>query len=180
MSIELEKPDAESEVFSLTRRFKAPLSLMWQVWTERRHLEQWWGPAGMKLVIKSIDLRAGGSMLYGMQSPFGHVHWGKFIYRLVEPPHRLVYAVSFTDENGTPARNPMNPLWPLEMLTDQRFVEVDGGTEVQSRSYPIHATLEERHVFYLGHAGLQMAFAGTFSELEAYLGRITPDAAPHK
>jgi uncharacterized protein YndB with AHSA1/START domain len=172
MMVEIEKPEAEIEVFTLTRRFKAPPELMWKLWTERQHLEQWWGPAGMKLVIKSIDLRPGGTMLYGMQSPFGHVHWAKFVYRLVEPPHRLVYAVSFTDDQGNPLRNPMNPLWPLEMLTDQSFNPVDGGTELHSRSYAINATLEERHVFLLGHAGLQITFAGTLSQLDNYLAKV--------
>jgi uncharacterized protein YndB with AHSA1/START domain len=171
MTVELEPPGSESEVFAVTRRFEAPRQLMWQVWTEQDHLAEWWGPAGMKLVIKSIDFRPGRAMLYGMQSPFGHVHWGKFAYRLVEPGRRLAYVATFTDEAGAPMRNPMNPLWPLEMLNDQRFEEVEGGTELHSRSYPINATPAERHVFLLGHPGLQMTFAGTIAQLDGYLAR---------
>ena len=175
MSIEIEPPGSEAEVFAVTRRFKAPRDILWKAWTDAETLTKWWSPGGMKLIIKSLDFKPGGAMLYGMQSPFGHVHWGKFEYRLVEPPHRLVYVATFTDEAGTPIRNPMNPLWPLEMLTDQRFEEVGGESELHSRSYPINANLGERHVFQLGHAGLQMTFAGTIGQLEAFL---TPGAAP--
>jgi len=171
MTAQLEPPESESEVFAVARRFSVPRERLWQVWTEGTHLAKWWTPGGMTLGIKSIDFRPGGSMLYGMHSPFGHVHWGKFTYRLVEPERRLAYVATFTDAEGAPVRNPMNPLWPLEMLTDQRFEEVEGGSELRSRSYPINATPAERHMFLLGHAGLQMTFAGTIGNLETYLAQ---------
>jgi uncharacterized protein YndB with AHSA1/START domain len=172
MSAQIEAPASETEIFSLTRRFAASPELIWRVWTEEAHLRHWWGPAGVTLEIKHLALEQGGMMLYGMKPGNGPTHWGKFVYRLIEAPTRLAYVVSFTDDQGTKIRNPMNPLWPLEVLADQRFSAVDGGCEMISRSYPINATPQERQLFQFSHAGLQMGFAASLAGLDKYLAAL--------
>ena len=58
---------------------------------------------------------------YGMRGPDGSEMWGKFVYREIAPPERLVFIVSFSDENGGMTRHPMAPTWPLEMLNTLTF-----------------------------------------------------------
>ncbi|CAM3357843.1 SRPBCC family protein [Asticcacaulis taihuensis] len=168
----LEAPAAEDEVFKLSRTFDAPKALIWACWTEADHLANWFGPAGMKLIVKSLDLRVGGTFLYGMQMPTGITMWGKWVFREINAPDSMAYVVSFCNEAGQPVRHPMAPLWPLEVLAIQTLSEKDGKTLTESRSYPINATPEERAVFKAGHASMQMGFGGTFAQLDAYLARI--------
>lgn len=168
-----ETPAAETEVFKLTRTFEAPPSLVWSVWTEADHLAKWFGPAGLKLVVRSLDLTPGGTFLYGMQMPTGITMWGKWFFRAIEKPNRLSYVVSFCNEAGDPVRHPMAPLWPLEVLVEQSFSESNGKTVFESRSWPINATAEERAVFVAGHAGMQAALGGTFAQLDAHLATLT-------
>ena len=168
----LETPTAEDEVFKLSRTFDAPKALIWACWTEADHLANWFGPAGMKLIVKSLDLRVGGTFLYGMQMPNGITMWGKWVFREINAPDSMAYVVSFCNEAGQPVRHPMAPLWPLEVLAIQTLSEKDGKTLTESRSYPINASPEERAVFKAGHAGMQMGFGGTFAQLDAYLARI--------
>jgi hypothetical protein len=42
-----------------TRTFDAPLLLVWRVWTEVEHRNQWWGRPGFATVCE-LDLRPGG------------------------------------------------------------------------------------------------------------------------
>lgn len=51
-----------------TRTFDAPLALVWSVWTEVEHRNQWWGRAGFTTVCE-LDLRRGGKMSIQMQGP---------------------------------------------------------------------------------------------------------------
>jgi uncharacterized protein YndB with AHSA1/START domain len=168
----LETPAAEDEVFKLSRTFDASVPLIWDVWTKAGHLAEWFGPAGMKLVVKSLDLRVGGTFLYGMQMPTGVTMWGKWVFREISAPHKLAYVVSFCNEAGQPVRHPMAPLWPLEVLAIQTLEQKDGKTAFESRSFPINATPEERAIFKAGHAGMQMGFGGTFKQLETYLAKL--------
>jgi uncharacterized protein YndB with AHSA1/START domain len=168
----LEAPAAEDEVFKLSRTFDAPKALIWVCWTEADHLANWFGPAGMKLIVKSLDLKVGGTFLYGMQMPTSVTMWGKWVFREINAPDSMAYVVSFCNEAGQPVRHPMAPLWPLEVLAIQTLTEKDGKTLTESRSYPINATPEERAIFKAGHASMQMGFGGTFMQLDAYLARI--------
>ena len=168
----LETPATEDEVFKITRTFDAPKALFWDVLTKGEHLANWFGPAGMKLIVKSIDLKVGGTFLYGMQMPTGVTMWGKWVFREINAPDSLAYVVSFCNEAGQPVRHPMAPLWPLEVLAIQTLTEKDGKTIYESRSFPINATPEERAIFKAGHAGMQMGFGGTFAQLETYLAKL--------
>ncbi len=168
----LETPAAEDEVFKLSRTFDASKALLWDVLTQGDHLANWFGPAGMKLIFKSLDLKVGGVFLYGMQMPTGVTMWGKWVFREINAPDSLAYVVSFCNEAGQPVRHPMAPLWPLEVLAIQTLVEKDGKTTLDSHSFPINATPEERAIFKAGHSSMQMGFGGTFMQLDAYLARL--------
>jgi uncharacterized protein YndB with AHSA1/START domain len=168
----LETPAAEDEVFKISRTFDASKALLWDVLTKGEHLANWFGPAGMKLIVKSLDLKIGGVFLYGMQMPTGVTMWGKWVFREINAPDSLAYVVSFCNEAGQPVRHPMAPLWPLEVLAVQTLVEKDGKTVLDSHSFPINATPEERAIFKAGHSSMQMGFGGTFMQLDAYLARL--------
>lgn len=52
-----------------------------------------------------MDLRPGGVYHYCMRSPDGHDMWGRFVYREIVKPERIVFINSFSDEMGGLARN---------------------------------------------------------------------------
>ncbi len=168
----LEAPASEDEVFHLSRTFDCSPQLLWDVWSKAEHLANFFGPPGMTLIVKSLDLKPGGAFLYGMQMPTGVTMWGKWVFREIEAPKRMAYVVSFCNEAGEPVRHPMAPLWPLEVLVDQTISGTDGKAVSDSRSWPINATPEERAVFKAGHASMQMGFSGTMMALDAYLAKL--------
>ncbi len=162
----------EREDFVIARTFDAPRELMFRVWTECRHLEKWWGPSGFTMISCKVDLRPGGMFHYGMRSPGGDVMWGKFEYRDVVPPQRLVFLSGFSDEQANMTRHPMAASWPLLIHNTVTFEEHDGRTTVTLRGSPFSATAEERKTFQDGFASMEGGFGGTFRQLEEYLRTV--------
>ena len=109
--------------FEISRVFDAPRDKVWKAWTETDRLKQWWGPAGFKVHTCKVDLRPGGSFLYGMTAPDGTDMWGRFVYREIKAPHRLVFITSFSDAKGGVTRHPWSPNWPLEIHSTVMFEE---------------------------------------------------------
>src|SRR4051812_44260088 len=100
MSTELSSPKIQVADFVLSRELDAPRALVWACFTDPERMKQWWGPKGFTVVASTMNLRAGGFYHYGMKAPDGTAMWGKFIYKEVTPPERLVVIDSFSDENG--------------------------------------------------------------------------------
>jgi uncharacterized protein YndB with AHSA1/START domain len=161
----------KSADFVISRVFDAPRELVWKAFTEPERMQHWWGPKGVTVVAAKMDFRVGGTFHYGMRVPDGGVMWGKFVYREIAPPERMVWVNSFSDEAGGMTRHPLSPTWPLEMLTVVTFDEEPGGkTKLTIRWSPLNATAEEQQTFDAGHDSMRKGWGGTLDQLTVYLG----------
>lgn len=161
--------------FAVSRTFDAPRALVFEAWTEEKHLTQWWGPKGATIIACTNDLRPEGVLHYGMRMPDGMEMWGRWVYREVTPPRRLVFVSTFSDPEGGITRAPFPAFegkWPLETLSTITFEEEDGRTTVTVRWVPFHATEAERKMFDDHHASMRGGWTGTFEQLGTYLERI--------
>jgi len=161
-------PPAERELV-ITRVVNAPRKLVWKAFTESDGLAHWWGPAGYTMLVHTLDLRPGGVFHYSMRSPDGQLMWGKFVFRDLQAPERMVFVTSFSDAEGNINRAPFSPTWPLEILNTVTLIEASGGTTVTLRGGPINATAEELETFWRAQESVRQGFAGTFDQLVAYL-----------
>jgi uncharacterized protein YndB with AHSA1/START domain len=85
----------------IERTFNAPVSLIWQLWTEPEHFKKWYGPKGFAVPVAELVLRVGGKRLICMASPDGKMKmWTTGEYVEIVPNQRLVYTESPADENG--------------------------------------------------------------------------------
>jgi hypothetical protein len=83
--------------------------------------------------------------------------WGRFVYREIEEPSRIVLIGSFSDENGGVTRHPMSPTWPLEMLSIFSL-DAEGQRSILTVCWlPINATDEERATFAGAKEGMKVA-----------------------
>jgi uncharacterized protein YndB with AHSA1/START domain len=155
--------------FIISRTFDAPRDLVWKAWTEQDRLAQWFGPKGVTVVHSKNDLRPGGVYHYGLKTPDGNMIWGKWVYREIVRPERLVFVTSFSDENAGVTHHPMSPTWPLEMLSRITFAENAGKTTVTVHWEPINASEEESATFEAGRDSMKGGWGGTLDTLEAYL-----------
>lgn len=157
--------------FVISRTFDAPRDLMFKVWTECEHLSQWWGPKGATVSSCRNELRPGGRMHYAMRTPgLGEV-WGRWVYREIAEPARIVFISSFSDPEGGLTRHPGAAEWPMQILTVITFDERDGGTLVTVRWSPYDASEIERATFDAGHDSMRGGWTGTFENLAEYLAK---------
>src|SRR3954467_11653889 len=144
----------ESKDFVISRVFDAPRDLVWKAWTEGDRLKEWFGPKGVTIPVCKMDLRAGGLCHYAMRMPNGQEMWGKWSFREVVAPERLVLVNSFSDANAGVTRHPMSPTWPLETLSATTFEDQGGKTRLTINWSPYNASDEERATFDSSHAGM--------------------------
>jgi uncharacterized protein YndB with AHSA1/START domain len=99
----------------------------------------------------------------------GHEMWGRFVYRDITAPERLVYVSSFSDDSAGLTRAPFKDTFPLEILNTLTLSEQDGKTVLTLRGRPLNATAEEVATFIDMLPSMQQGFGGTFDQLAAYL-----------
>jgi uncharacterized protein YndB with AHSA1/START domain len=158
--------------FHLTRTFNAPRALVFKTMTETAHLHHWWGPKECRIEVATHDPKPGGMFHYCMRFPGGFAMWGRWIYREIEAPERIVYVNGFADAEGNAAPNPMDANWPMEMLITITLIEQDGKTVLNLLSHPINATESERQTFKAGHESMQGGFGGMYDRYEEYLSLL--------
>ena len=163
--------------FILIRTFDAPRDIVVKAWTTREHLMHWWGPKGITRLVGKLDLRKGGLFHYAMQMADGAVMWGKFTFREVALPERLVWLNAFSDEKGGTTRHPMVPDWPADLLTTIAFEEEQGGkTKVTVRWDLIDPTPAETKAFNDMRPMMGEGWGGSLDDLDAHLRTMVADA----
>lgn len=163
--------DSSDREFLLSRTFDAPRTLVFKAWTEAERLAKWWGPKGFTMLACKLDLRPGGVFHYGMKAPNGGEMWGKWVFRDVTPPERLVFVASFADAQGNTTRAPFSADWPLEVLSTVTFTERAGKTTLTMRAMPVNVTEAERALFASMHASMTGGWTGTLDQLAAFLSQ---------
>jgi uncharacterized protein YndB with AHSA1/START domain len=158
-----------AESFTISRTVNAPRERVFAAFTEEQHLRRWMTPAGFTMPECRLDLRPGGSFHYCLRALTGHEMWGKWTFREIEPPARLVVIVEFSDRAGGVTRHPMVPTWPLHTLSETVLEAQDGKTSVTVRWSPHEATETERQVFDISHDAMRLGWTGTFDQLESHL-----------
>jgi uncharacterized protein YndB with AHSA1/START domain len=108
-----------SKDIRITRVYDAPLTAVWDAWTDPAQVAQWWGPRGFTITTHSKDLRIGGHWAYTMHGPDGTDWPNNTVYLDVQPQSRLVY------DHGGNADQP-----PLFRVTVE-FFEADGKTRME-------------------------------------------------
>ena len=112
----------DEPVITFTRVFNAPRELVYQAWTDPKHVSQWFGPRGFTVPHCELDVRVGGRWRIDMQAPDGTVYPNQGVYLEVDPPRRLVYSDVVED----PAAWGDNP--PPNQTVEVIFEEDDGQT----------------------------------------------------
>ena len=158
-----------SEEFIISRVFAAPRDLVFKAHTDCEHLRHWWGPKGFTMHTCKLDLRPGGVFHYGMRSPGGDDMWGRFVFREIVPPERLVWVNSFSDAQGGLTRHPFAPDWPAKMLSTITFEPKGRGTLLTIQWEPSEASEAELRTFDAGRSSMTQGWTGTCEHLTDYL-----------
>lgn len=160
-------------VFEITRVFKAPRGRVWTAWSEADQLKHWWGPKGCTIETLHLEFRPGGFFHYAMKFEGAPTMWGRFNYRKIVAPERIVWLNSFSNEKCGIARAPFSDLCPLEIENTVTFTEHAGITTVVLCAEPFGESAEERRFFdeLCSSGSLEQGYGGTFEQLAEHVAR---------
>ena len=102
---DLRPPD--DAVIVIRRTLDAPRELVFQAFTDPKHIVQFWGPKGFTNPGCDVELRVGGAFRVEMRAPDGATYPCSGIYREIVPPERIVYAG--TGDDGNPCGGGLPP-----------------------------------------------------------------------
>src|ERR1700733_7442197 len=129
----------------ISRVISAPRELVFEAFTEVRHLSRWWGPEGFTTTTRASRFRAGGVGEFVMHGPDGTDYQEWISYTEIAPPERiaLLHGESRDDPNafksvltfasdGAATRINMRTLFPSKELRDEaveKYHAIEGGQQ---------------------------------------------------
>lgn len=85
-------------VVHIERLVAATPERVFQYWTEPELFTQWMGPEGYSIPSFDHDFRPGGQWRNTMRNPDGKLLTVRGVFRIIEPPRRLIYTWSWDDD----------------------------------------------------------------------------------
>jgi uncharacterized protein YndB with AHSA1/START domain len=128
MSVTSVDKDYDSLTLTVIAEFDAPIDQIWELWSDPRKLERWWGPPRYPATFERYDLTPGGEVTYFLTGPEGDKSWGTWRVTAVDPPSSL----EFTEDacaDGDVAPDEDMPLHSVSVQLGER----DGGTRMEMR-----------------------------------------------
>ena len=157
----------------LTREFNAPRHLVFDAWTQVKHLKNWMFPQkGFTCEYVVADIKPGGSSLHKMIAPNGREMWLLTKYEELNPPESLVFRQYMSNEAGDILPNTQMPNWPKEMRATIMLEEVEGKTKLQLIWQPLNPTKAEAEAFEASRSQHSKGWGGGFDQLTTYLGTL--------
>src|SRR6476659_6002821 len=127
----------------ISRVISAPRELVFEAFTEVRHLSRWWGPEGFTTTTRAFEFRVGGAWDFVMHGPDGTDYQEWISWTEIAPPERisLLHGESRGDPNafepeGVATRLEMRTVFPTKELRDQaveRYHAIEGGRQTLNK-----------------------------------------------
>ncbi|MGE3909251.1 MAG: SRPBCC family protein [Chloroflexota bacterium] len=132
----------------ISRMIGAPRALVFEAFTQVRHLSRWWGPDGFTTTTRSFEFRVGGEWDFVMHGPDGTDYQEWITWREIVPPERIamLHGESRNDPNafesvlifepsGEQTRIEMRTVFPTRELRDEaveKYHAIEGGQQTLS------------------------------------------------
>ena len=135
----------------ITRVISAPRELVFEAFTEVRHLSWWWGAEGFTTTTRAFEFRVGGQWDFVMHGPDGTDYPEWISWTEIAPPERIallhgespgdpnafesVLTFAPDDADGTGTRIEMRSVFPTKALRDEaveKYHAIEGGQQTLS------------------------------------------------
>ena len=157
MATEIDPATASDREIVVARTIEGSRPLVFQAYTDVKHLAQWWGPLGFTTTTHRFDFRSGGVWDFIMHGPDGTDYPNWIEFREIVPPERIVYVhgESANDpdafvstvtlvERGSATEVTMRAVFKTKAMRDEvveRYGAIEGGRQTVDRLAKYVATL---------------------------------------
>ena len=137
--------DTADREISITRVIDAPRELVFEAFTEVRHLSQWWGPNGFTTTTRAFEFRVGGDWDFVMRGPDGTDYPEWISWTAIVRPERIAMlhgeyrgdpnafeSVLTFEPEGESTRIEMLTVFPTKELRDaaiEKHGAIEGGRQ---------------------------------------------------
>jgi len=122
------KNDTKDRELCLSRTLDAPVALVWEMFTDPKHVANWWGPNGFTNTIHKMEVRPGGEWSLVMHGPDGRnydnqsffteiVPYQKIAFKHVSHPP-IVFTITFEDRGDKTLLN-----WHMLFESAEEFIK---------------------------------------------------------
>lgn len=142
-----QSPTAEREIV-ICRVIDAPRELVFEAFTEVRHLSGWWGPSGFTTTTRAFEFRVGGEWAFVMHGPDGTDYQEWICWTEIAAPERIALlhgehrgdpnafesVLTFTPD-GEATRIEMRTVFPTKQQRDdavEKYHAIEGGQQTLS------------------------------------------------
>ncbi len=132
----------------ISRIIDAPSEVVFEAFTEVRHLSRWWGPVGFTTTTRAFEFRVGGEWDFTMHGPDGTDYPEWITWTELTPPERIEFlhgehrddpnafesVLSFVAEGAT-TRIEMRTVFPTTQARDEaveKYHAIEGGQQTLS------------------------------------------------
>ena len=160
MTVTAVEKDPVNLTLTLTAEFDASPERVWQLWSDPRQLERWWGPPMYPATFTRHDLSVGSRVEYYMTGPEGDQPRGFWDIVDAEPPRRLAFRDGIANDDWSP-----NPDFPR--IDDVVTIEPISAGRTRMRfeaRYPSTAAMEQ----YLA-MGMEPGLTEAIGQIDAIL-----------
>jgi len=141
-----------------TRVFDAPRDLVFEAFTDPKHLSRWWGPIGFSTTTHAIAVRPGGVWRFVMHGPDGRDYQNRITYDEVVKPERLVYRHGGGED-----------VEPVKFQVTVTFEDLGGKTRLTMHMLFASAAERDR---VIAEYGADKGLGETLGRLEQYLTTV--------
>lgn len=150
--------DKSTKTVFITREFEAEQSLVWDAFTKKEILDQWWAPKPFGSRTKAMDFKVGGRRFYAMVSSEGQeLNYSIQTYTAISPKTNFKFTSVFADKDENP--------FPPGSNWDLTFSEENEITKVNITIYNESLERMEKMI----EMGFKEGFTATLNELENLL-----------
>ena len=150
--------DKKKSTVFVKREFNADQTLVWDAFTKKEILDQWWAPQPWKSRTKYMNFEEGGRRFYAMVGPEGEEHWSIQDFTSISPKDNFQFKDAFADKEENINEHMPSAEWNLDFKEDGEITTVNISIK--------HKKLEDLEMH------IQMGFKDGFNATLDYLAEL--------
>jgi len=154
--------DKKKNTLTIRREFLAGRQLVWDCYTKRELLDQWFAPEPLTTKTKSMEFREGGHWHYAMVEPNGTEYWGWTDYVKIKPIDFYTTLDAFSNADGEINKDLPRAEW--------RVTFTDKGENALVETIVTYKSLAELEQVI--QMGMEQGMMATLQKLDQLLAKI--------
>ncbi len=152
----------DNNTLTIRREFAAERQLVWDCYTKKELLDQWFAPKPFRTKTKSMDFRNGGHWHYAMIDREGNEYWGYTEYTKINPIDNYETVDAFCNEAGEINKDLPKANWQVN------FTDKDENSVVETIVF--YTSLNDLETVI--NMGMQDGMISTLEKLDELLSTI--------